>query len=78
MKTNILKKINAHVRITESNGSYVVERRAFRAKQWEHVNTFSTLKQALHKKHIYIVMILMREMGYRNEFVRRRAQRKLV
>ena len=77
----IWRDIHEHIRIIESpNGQFRVQERKWDPfigwGEWEHVNEFGFLKHALKKKHSYIVMILMRELGYRNEFVRRRTERK--
>jgi hypothetical protein len=81
MKARILKKFNQRIRIIEENDSYVVqvrEKNPFKKgfTDWHTLNQFSSLKQALKKKHLHIVMILMRELGYRHFFVARRVQRK--
>jgi len=81
MKTRILSKINERVRIVEKNDMFIVETReklSFKKgfTDWHTLNQFSSLKQALKKKHSYIVMILMRELGYRHFFVTRRIERK--
>lgn len=81
MKTRILNKINQRIRIVEENDSYLVQvrekltfKRGF--TKWYTLNQFSSLKQALKQKHIHIVMILMRELGYRHFFVEKRINRK--
>lgn len=81
MKTRVLKKINQRVRIVRIKGMYVIQQRTtvgFGCKfgEWEEINAFYHLKKAIKKKHSYIVMIIMRELGYRNEFVKRRTDRK--
>ena len=76
------KKINERIRIIENdNGQFIVQVREFlpfknRYTEWEDIHDFSTYKQALKRKHSYIVMILMRDMGCRNDFVRKRTERK--
>lgn len=78
----IWKKISNHIRIIEDDkGQYHVQTRVLLGlfkgvSEWETLNTFSSLKQALKRKHSYIVMILMRDLGYRYEFVKRRTDRK--
>jgi hypothetical protein len=81
MKTRILKKINDRVRITETDdGLFLVQGREkllFKGfTEWHTLNQFSSLKQALKMKHLHIVMILMRELGYRQIFLNRRTKRK--
>jgi hypothetical protein len=81
MKTRILKKVNQRVRIVKVNDMYVVQQRktvGFGQKfgGWEEINSFFDLKKAIKKKEIHIVMVVMRELGYRNEFVKRRTDRK--
>lgn len=77
----IWRDINNHIRILDApNGQFRVQQRTWDPfkgwSEWELVNEFGLRKHALKKKHSYIVMILMRELGYRNEFVKRRTERK--
>ena len=81
MKTRILKKVNQRVRIVEHDGMYEVQQRGtvgFGRKfgEWREINTLSSYKKALKKKEIHVVMVIMRELGYRNEFVKRRTDTK--
>jgi len=81
MKSQILKKINKHVRIEESNGSYYVKARKYDGLfsgwgNWHTLNMFSSYRKAVERKNTYIVMVIMRELGYRNELVKRRTNRK--
>ena len=81
MKTRILKKVNQRVRILEKKGMYEVQIRntiGFGRKfgEWRTENIFSKLSKAIKRKEIHIVMIIMRELGYRREFVKRRTDRK--
>jgi hypothetical protein len=76
MKTRILKKINQRIKIVEKNDKFVVEHKPFGSKEWKFMNDLSTYKRAVDIKNSYIVMILMRDMGYRNEFIKRRTNRK--
>lgn len=79
MKTRILKKINERIRIVEKNGMFVVQNRhAYNSKDdnWNDLNSFSTIERAVMKKNSYIVMIIMRDLGYRGEMIRRRTKRK--
>ena len=78
----IWKTISNRVRIVETEkGQYEVQTRHLLGlfsglSEWYTLNTFSTMKAALKRKHSFIVMILMRDLGYRNEFVARRTERK--
>lgn len=77
MKTNILKKVNHRIRIVKKDEQYVVQARhllgLFRGmSEWKTLNSFSSIKGAIHKKNMYIVMILMREMNLHTEFIKRR------
>ena len=81
MKARILKKVNQRVRIVENGDMYEVQIRettGFGNKfgEWRIENTFSNHKKALKGKEVYIVMVAMRELGCRREFVRRRTERK--
>ena len=81
MKTRILKKVNQRVRIVTKNDMYDVQTRGtvgFGNKfgEWHTENTFSKLGKALKRKEVHIVMVIMRELGFRNEFVKRRTDRK--
>lgn len=80
----VWKNINERVRIVEDErGQYIVQTREVLFpplkktwSEWYDLHNFSTYKNALKRKHSYIVMILMRDLGYRNEFVRKRTDRK--
>ena len=79
MKTRILKKINERVRIIEKDNMFVVQNRhAFKSvnDEWNDLNSFSTIERAVMKKNSYIVMIVMRDLGFRGEMIRRRTKRK--
>jgi len=81
MKTRILKKVNQRVRIVKVNDMYVVQQRKTvgfgrNFGGWEEINSFFDIKKAIKKKEIHVVMVVMRELGYRNEFVKRRTDRK--
>lgn len=81
MKARILKKINQRVRIVKKKDVYEVQTRqtiGFGNKfgEWHTENTFSKLSKALKRKEVHIVMVVMRELGHRNEFVKRRTERK--
>lgn len=83
MKTRILKKINKRIRIveTEDNMFEVQIRHPFktkelRDKEWHVINIFSTYKKAVERRNNHISMIIMRDLGLRNEFVKRRTKRK--
>jgi hypothetical protein len=75
MKTKILKKINERIRIMPKNDSFVVEHRPLGSYEWHELNSFSTITAAINKKNSYIVMVIMRDLGFRNEFVKRRIKR---
>jgi len=81
-KLRIWKKISNRVRIVETQpGRFSVQAREYfpirrEYGEWHELNSFGAMKHALKKKHSYIVMILMRDFGYRNDFVRRRTDRK--
>ena len=81
MKTKILKKVNQRVRILKRKGMYEVQVRntigfGRRFGEWHTENTFSKLNKALKRKEVHVVMVVMRDLGYRNEFVKRRTDRK--
>jgi len=81
MKTRILKKLNQRVRIVEKKGMYDVQIRntiGFGNKfgAWHTENSFSKLNMALKRKEVHVVMVVMRDLGYRREFVKRRTDRK--
>lgn len=83
MKTRILKKINKRVRIIETDdGMFEVQHKhSFKTKdfhnnEWHTINVYSNNKKAIEKKNNFIVMIIMRDLGLRNEFVKRRTKRK--
>jgi len=84
MKTRILKKINQRVRVVlnEKTDMWEVQvRSGLTSKQlekagWNSINQFARMEKAIEKKNSYIVMIIMRDLGYRNEFVKRRTKRK--
>ena len=81
MKTQVLKKVNQRVRIVKNDDLYVVQQRktvGFGQKfgEWEEINSFFDIRKAVHKKNIHIVMVIMRELGHRREFVKRRTERK--
>ena len=77
----IWRKMCGRVRIVKVKDQYVVESRRLLGlfkglSEWKTLNTFSSLKGAINKKNMYIVMVVMRELGYRNEFVKHRIDRK--
>ncbi len=81
MKTRILKKVNQRVRIVENGGMYVVQKRntigfGGRFGEWEEINSMSSYRKAHKKKEMHVVMVIMRELGHRREFVKRRTERK--
>jgi hypothetical protein len=81
MKTRILKKVNQRVRIVKNDDMYEVQVRntigfGRNFGEWRTENIFSKLSKALKRKEVHVVMVIMRELGYRNEFVKRRTTRK--
>jgi len=78
----IWTKFSNRVRVIEDNaGRFSVQSREYLPikrvyTEWRELNSFGAMKHALKKKHSYIVMILMRDFGYRNDFVKRRTDRK--
>ena len=77
----IWRKINQRVRIVKRKDAYDVQIRntiGFGNKfgEWHTENTFSKLSKALKRKEVHIVMVIMRDLGYRNELVKRRTERK--
>jgi len=77
MKTKISKKISQRVRIVEKNDAFVVQHKINGFGNWIALNSFSTLKAALNKKHSYVIMIVLRDLNYRNEFVKRRTKKRM-
>lgn len=77
----IWRKISKYVRIVEdSKGYYEVQARELRGLfsgmgEWHTLNMFSDYGKAVERRNMYIVMVVMRELGYRNELVRRRTAR---
>lgn len=86
LNVRILRKISTRVRIIENDkGIYEVQhkpclltKRQASKVDWEILNQFQRYNKAADRKNNYIVMILMRDMGYRNELVRRRTERKKI
>jgi len=78
----IWKKISNRVRVLETEpGRYSVQSRMYdpfkrEYSEWHEMNSFGAMKHALKKKHSFILMILMRDLGYRNEFIKKRTDRK--
>ena len=75
------KKINNYVRIVETKHGFDVQSRTYVGllkgmSEWESLNDFSSIKGAIQRRNMYIVMILMRDMGYQREFIKRRTARK--
>lgn len=80
MKTKILRQVNRYVRVVKTKHGYETQARVrvgvFKGfGEWQSLNVFSTFKKAVEKKNMHIVMVVMRELGYRNELVRRRTNR---
>jgi hypothetical protein len=81
MKTRVLKIVNQRVRIVKNDDLYVVQKRETvgfgrNFGEWEEMNSFFDYRKAVNKKNVHIVMVIMRELGYRREFVKRRTERK--
>jgi hypothetical protein len=76
LKMSILRKINTLVRIVETKDGFQVENRPYASGQWIKNNVYSTFKAALAKKHVLIVMIILRDLGYRGELIKRRTHLK--
>jgi len=78
MKTRILKIINQNIRIVEKNKTFHVEHRPFGAECWQLLNQFSTIEKAITKKNNYILMIVLRDLGYQKKLIKRRTERKKI
>lgn len=82
MKTKIWKKICDRVRIIDDGRGYFIvqarEKLPFKRgfTEWHDLNSYGAYKHAVKKKHSFVVMILMRELGYRYEFIAKRTKRK--
>ena len=78
----IWRKISNRVRVVENKpGRFAVEAREYNPikrqwGEWHELNSYGAMKHALKKKHSFIVMIMMRDLGLRTEFVKRRTDRK--
>lgn len=74
MNVKILKKINQRCRIiTLRDGMFHLQNKV--NNKWHTINTFSSIKKALQKKHIHVIMIILRDLGYRNKFINKRIKR---
>ena len=78
MKTRILKIINRNIRIVEKNGTFYVEHQPVRSGGWRLLNQFSTMEKAISKKNNYILMIVLRDLGYQKKLTKRRTDRKKI
>ena len=81
MDTRLLKMVNKKVRIVKNKEHFDVEARTYLGlfpgwSKWESLNTYSTLKNAIKKKNMHIVLIVMRDMDCRCEFINRRTTRR--
>lgn len=76
MKTRILKKINKYIRIVKGDDGFLVQNRKFLDSNWNTINTFSSYRKAIERKNMYIVMILMRDLGYRPYYLEKLKLRK--
>jgi hypothetical protein len=78
----IWRKILKYVRIVEdAKGNYEVQTRKYYGifsgmGEWYTLNMYSSYGKAVERRNMYVVMVIMRDMGYRNEFVKRRTDRK--
>ena len=81
MRTKILKRVNNHIQIVENRkGYFSVQAREYLGLfkgmgEWRELNMFSTFRKAVERKNMHIVLVILRELGYRNEFVKRRTDR---
>ena len=80
---NILKSIPNQEIIESERGQFIVQARervykAFKSTwtEWHDLNDFGSMKHALKKKHSFIVMVLMRELGVRTLFIEKRTNRR--
>jgi hypothetical protein len=77
MKTKILKKINKLIRIIENkDGQFEIQVPLNKVWVTAPGSTYNTFKQALAKKHAKIIMIILRDLGYRSELIKRRTNNK--
>jgi len=81
LDTRILRKVNNFICIIPEGTHYSVQTRNYLGLfagmgSWRELNVFSTYRKAVERKNMYIVMVIMRELGYRNELVRKRTKRK--
>ena len=78
----IWRKISKYIRIIEDKkGNHEVQIRKYYGlfsgmSEWHTLNMYSTYRKAVEQRNMYVVMVIMRELGYRHEFVRRRTDRK--
>lgn len=76
LNVKIWKKINQRVRIVETPNGFEVQHRTLVSDPWHTLNIFSTFKAALNKKHATIIIIVIRDLGYRPELIKRRTKKK--
>lgn len=74
MNTRILKKINERVRIIEIDGNYRVQS-LNRKEGWHTIMETISFKKAIIQKH-FQTLIILRDLGYRYEFLKRKVKRK--
>ena len=78
----IWRKISKYVRIIkDEKGNYNVQTRKYYGLfsgmgDWYTLNMYSNYRKAAERRNMYVVMVIMRELGYRTEFVKRRTDRK--
>ena len=74
----VWRKVCNHVRIVEDDaGNHIVEIRDYLGLrkgygEWRTLNMYSSLSKAIHRKHMHIIMVVMRDLGYRYQFVEKR------
>lgn len=76
MKIKLLKRINKKIRLVEVNGMFEVQYKPFGSDIWELLNLYSSIEKAIKKKNNYIIMIILRDLGYRSKLAKRRNKRK--
>jgi hypothetical protein len=77
LNVKIWKKINERVRIVETKNGYEVQHKNLLINPWHTLNVYSTMKAALNKKHATIIIIVIRDLGYRQELIKRRTKNKI-
>lgn len=75
MNVRILKKIGNFVKLENDGEEYIVYSRKRKKDEWEKMYGSISLRKALIKKH-HQSLIVLRELGYRGEFLKRKSKRK--